>query len=131
MMYMTGGGIQIFSVMSVYFLLKQAVSGILSVEKGALLLQLSPTELTGPPPQRSLASSRRFSHSLRPLSSFQLARPSPSSRRRSSPKRPSLSRANSRSSASDCGSATRWDYSQTSGVTGRAFSTERKSIAGG
>ncbi|GAA5922850.1 hypothetical protein JCM1841_003761 [Sporobolomyces salmonicolor] len=32
MMYMTGGGIQIFSVMSVWFLLKQAISGILSVE---------------------------------------------------------------------------------------------------
>ncbi|CEQ41648.1 SPOSA6832_03373 [Sporobolomyces salmonicolor] len=34
MMYMTGGGIQIFSVMSVWFLLKQAISGILSVETG-------------------------------------------------------------------------------------------------
>jgi hypothetical protein len=34
MMYMTGGGVQIFSVMSVWFLLKQAISGILNVEKG-------------------------------------------------------------------------------------------------
>lgn len=34
MMYMTGGGLQIFSVMSVWFLLKQAVSGIFAVEKG-------------------------------------------------------------------------------------------------
>lgn len=33
MMYMTGGGVQIFSVMSVWFLLKQAISGILNVEK--------------------------------------------------------------------------------------------------
>lgn len=34
MMYMTGGGIQIFSVMSVWFLLKQAVQGLFSVDKG-------------------------------------------------------------------------------------------------
>ncbi|GAA5837296.1 hypothetical protein JCM11251_004957 [Rhodosporidiobolus azoricus] len=33
MMYMSGGGIQIFSVMSVWFLLKQAVGGIFGVEK--------------------------------------------------------------------------------------------------
>ncbi|GAA5973206.1 hypothetical protein JCM11641_006323 [Rhodosporidiobolus odoratus] len=33
MMYMSGGGIQIFSVMSVWFLLKQAIGGILNVEK--------------------------------------------------------------------------------------------------
>ncbi|BGP19151.1 hypothetical protein JCM10213_006503 [Rhodosporidiobolus nylandii] len=33
MMYMSGGGIQIFSVMSVWFLLKQAVGGIMGVEK--------------------------------------------------------------------------------------------------
>ncbi|GAA5932499.1 chaperone EMC4 [Sporobolomyces koalae] len=33
MMYMTGGGIQVFSVMSVWFLLKQAVGGMMSVEK--------------------------------------------------------------------------------------------------
>ncbi|GAA6021032.1 hypothetical protein JCM11491_005973 [Sporobolomyces phaffii] len=32
MMYMTGGGIQVFSVMSVWFLLKQAVGGMLGVE---------------------------------------------------------------------------------------------------
>ncbi|GAA5846284.1 hypothetical protein JCM3766R1_002196 [Sporobolomyces carnicolor] len=32
MMYMTGGGIQVFSVMSVWFLLKQAVGGMLAVE---------------------------------------------------------------------------------------------------
>ncbi|GAA5914689.1 chaperone EMC4 [Sporobolomyces salmoneus] len=32
MMYMTGGGIQVFSVMSVWFLLKQAVGGMMSVE---------------------------------------------------------------------------------------------------
>lgn len=35
MMYMTGGGVQIFSVMSVWFLLKGAVGGIFGVEKGA------------------------------------------------------------------------------------------------
>ncbi|BGP42604.1 hypothetical protein JCM10449v2_006616 [Rhodotorula kratochvilovae] len=34
MMYMSGGGIQIFSIMSVWFLLKQAVSGMLGVDKG-------------------------------------------------------------------------------------------------
>ncbi|GAA6061728.1 hypothetical protein JCM10212_000461 [Sporobolomyces blumeae] len=33
MMYMSGGGIQVFSVMSVWFLLKQAVGGMLGVEK--------------------------------------------------------------------------------------------------
>ncbi|GAA6039248.1 hypothetical protein JCM8097_003226 [Rhodosporidiobolus ruineniae] len=33
MMYMSGSGIQIFSVMSVWFLLKQAVGGIMGVEK--------------------------------------------------------------------------------------------------
>ncbi|GAA5843418.1 hypothetical protein JCM9279_002095 [Rhodotorula babjevae] len=33
MMYMSGGGIQIFSIMSVWFLLKQAVSGMLGVDK--------------------------------------------------------------------------------------------------
>ncbi|KAM0747017.1 DUF1077-domain-containing protein [Meredithblackwellia eburnea MCA 4105] len=33
MMYMTGGGVQIFSVMSVWSCLKGAVSGLLSVEK--------------------------------------------------------------------------------------------------
>jgi len=37
MMYMTGGGIQVFSVMSVWFLLKQAFAGILSVQKGQSL----------------------------------------------------------------------------------------------
>ncbi|GAA5822391.1 hypothetical protein JCM3770_002376 [Rhodotorula araucariae] len=33
MMYMSGGGIQIFSIMSVWFLLKQAVGGVLGVDK--------------------------------------------------------------------------------------------------
>ncbi|SCV73381.1 BQ2448_7307 [Microbotryum intermedium] len=33
MMYMTGGGVQIFSVMSVWFLLKGAVQGIFSVQQ--------------------------------------------------------------------------------------------------
>ncbi|GAA5938089.1 hypothetical protein JCM3775_005337 [Rhodotorula graminis] len=33
MMYMSGGGIQIFSIMSVWFLLKQAVSGMMGVDK--------------------------------------------------------------------------------------------------
>ncbi|GAA5995950.1 chaperone EMC4 [Rhodotorula paludigena] len=33
MMYMSGGGIQIFSIMSVWFLLKQAVGGMFSVDK--------------------------------------------------------------------------------------------------
>lgn len=31
MMYMTGGGIQIFSMMSIWFLLKGAVGGMMSV----------------------------------------------------------------------------------------------------
>ncbi|KAK4055030.1 hypothetical protein OIO90_003371 [Microbotryomycetes sp. JL221] len=33
MMYMTGGGVQIFSMMSVWFLLKQAVGGAINVNK--------------------------------------------------------------------------------------------------
>ncbi|GAA6018924.1 hypothetical protein JCM10207_009202 [Rhodosporidiobolus poonsookiae] len=33
MMYMSGSGIQIFSVMSVWFLLKQAIGGVMGVEK--------------------------------------------------------------------------------------------------
>ncbi|TNY19652.1 hypothetical protein DMC30DRAFT_417716 [Rhodotorula diobovata] len=33
MMYMSGGGIQIFSIMSVWFLLKQAVNGMMGVGK--------------------------------------------------------------------------------------------------
>ncbi|KAM0791765.1 hypothetical protein ACM66B_004029 [Microbotryomycetes sp. NB124-2] len=33
MMYMTGGGVQIFSLMSVWFLLKQAVTGAVNVNK--------------------------------------------------------------------------------------------------
>ncbi|KAK4050666.1 hypothetical protein OIV83_003392 [Microbotryomycetes sp. JL201] len=33
MMYMTGGGVQIFSLMSVWFLLKQAVGGAVNVNK--------------------------------------------------------------------------------------------------
>lgn len=41
MMYMTGGGVQIFSVMSVWFLLKQAVMGIMSVDKSELPSSLS------------------------------------------------------------------------------------------
>jgi hypothetical protein len=50
MMYMTGGGVQIFSVMSVWFLLKQAVTGILSVDKGASPLPLLLSSLPNPPP---------------------------------------------------------------------------------
>ena len=43
MMYMTGGGVQIFSVMSVWFLLKSAVSGMGSVSKGEPLSQHRPS----------------------------------------------------------------------------------------
>lgn len=35
MMYMSGSGIQIFSIMSVWFLLKQAVAGAMGVQQGA------------------------------------------------------------------------------------------------
>lgn len=42
MMYMTGGGIQVFSVMSVWFLLKQAVGGMLAVENGSCDLRCLP-----------------------------------------------------------------------------------------
>lgn len=34
MMYMTGGGIQIFSIMSVWFLFKQAFGGMMGVQQG-------------------------------------------------------------------------------------------------
>lgn len=34
MMYMTGSGIQIYSLMSLFFLLKNTVSGMMAVEKG-------------------------------------------------------------------------------------------------
>lgn len=57
MMYMTGGGVQIFSVMSVWFLLKQALSGLFGVSKGELFLLLSvfllPFTTNPTPPQPS------------------------------------------------------------------------------
>lgn len=34
-MYMSGSGLQIFSAMSVFFLLKQSVQGALGVDRGA------------------------------------------------------------------------------------------------
>jgi hypothetical protein len=52
MMYMTGGGIQIFSVMSVVFLLKGAIQGMFSVEQG----KPEPHSSFAHPPSRPLTS---------------------------------------------------------------------------
>lgn len=87
MMYMSGGGIQIFSIMSVWFLLKQAVGGMFSVDKGP---SLSLPDLQN----RDLQDLRlQRSHLSRPL-------PRPSSRRQTNRHNHSCSRRSSTFSAS-------------------------------
>ena len=69
MMYMSGGGIQIFSIMSVWFLLKQAVSGMMGVDKGAS------TALTLParPSRSSSTAADSPSHSCAAFAPYEAA----------------------------------------------------------
>ncbi|GAA5846117.1 hypothetical protein JCM5353_004660 [Sporobolomyces roseus] len=60
MMYMTGGGIQVFSVMSVWFLLKQAFAGILSVQKVFLPYTTAKTATPTPGANTSDAEPQSF-----------------------------------------------------------------------
>lgn len=121
MMYMTGGGIQIFSVMSVVFLLKGAIQGMFSVEQGK------------PPPHPTLALT--LSRPLTPLTDPHFAtppQPSPPSAPPQNPARPRLRFCSRRRStscvrldccASGCGSVTTWDFCRRTSRTGSRSGT--------